>query len=56
MPSPDAAALLAEIDKLARALPCLAQKRRLAVVRAQVQQLVHEARAVEKARAPALPS
>ena len=44
MPTPTADAVLAEIDKLAQALACLQQRLRLAILRAQVAQLVREAR------------
>jgi hypothetical protein len=43
MPPPSSDAVLAEIDKLAGALPCPWQRRRLAILRAQVAQLVREA-------------
>jgi hypothetical protein len=55
MPTPNATAVLAEIDKLAEALPWPAQRRRLAVIRAQVARIVHEAGRAEKALEPALP-
>jgi hypothetical protein len=45
MPTPNPDAVLAEIDKLAEALPCPQHKLRLAGLRAQVAQLVREARA-----------
>ena len=44
MPIPNADAVLAEIDKLAQALACPHQRLRLAILRAQVAQLVREAR------------
>jgi hypothetical protein len=45
MPTPNADAILEEIDRLAEALPGPAQRRLLAGLRAQVVQLVREARA-----------
>ena len=45
MPTPNADAILAEIDKLAQALPCPWQRRRLAVLRCQLVLLVREAQA-----------
>jgi hypothetical protein len=44
MTTPNADAVLAEIDKLAQALTCPQQRLRLAILRAQVAQLVREAR------------
>jgi hypothetical protein len=44
-PTPNPDAVLAEIDRLAQALPCPQHKLRLAGLRAQVAQLVREARA-----------
>ena len=52
MPTPNADAVLAEIDKLAQALACLQQRLRLAILRAQVAQLVREARAMRRGEAP----
>jgi hypothetical protein len=43
MPPPNADALLAEIDRLAEALPCPQRRRGLAVLRAQLALLVREA-------------
>ena len=56
MPTPNPDAVLAEIDKLAGALPCPWQRRRLAGLRAQVAQLVREARVTraESEREPVL--
>jgi hypothetical protein len=56
MPTPNADAVLAEIDKLAQALVCRQQKLRLAGVRAQLAQIAREAWTgrAEKARGSAL--
>jgi hypothetical protein len=55
MPIPNPDAVLAEIDKLAEALPWPAQRRLLAVIRAQVARIVHEGGLADKALEPALP-
>ena len=44
LPISDADSVLLEIDKLAQALACPQQRLRLAILRAQVAQLVREAR------------
>ena len=45
MTTPNADAVLAEIDRLVLALSCPCQRRLLAILRVQIAQLVREARA-----------
>ena len=56
MPTPNPDAVLAEIDRLAGALPCPWQRRRLAILRCQLVLLVREARVTraESVREPVL--